>query len=479
MLFGAVALQAQINVQISANVFNSQGNPFANQPVIVLDSSASGPASVALYAYATDSNGTFADTITTVASSGDLHFITIDSCNVTHTVVLTYVSTTTNLASAGFVLCDNGSGIGTGGCNYTVNALPVAGFPNRASFGYTGGNPGASSYLWDFGDGNTSTQPSPFHTYAQPGTYYYCLTIDSCAPVCDSITVFGGGGCNPFFFKGVNGNTVDIFPNLLTGQFQAVVDWGDGQLDTFTPQNIPSLPNNISHTYSSSGNYQICFTHSNANLGCSNTYCDSVSTTSGSVPCQALWTVDTINSINFAGNVMLWNLSTGGAPGAPLNYVWDWGDGTTSTGPYPMHSYSDTGIYYVCLTVNDPVSGCTDTYCDSLGFDADGNLIYKNTTFTGFTVMVIDPATIGTEEVNLDASVDAYPNPSKGDIFIRSEQSRLIDVSVFDLSGRMIQLIKSDNKQDDIVELNIAEEGMYILRINTEAGTLTKKVLVN
>ena len=35
---------------------------------------------------------------------------------------------------------------------------------------------GPTSWLWDFGDGNTSTQQNPTHTYAAFGTYTICLT---------------------------------------------------------------------------------------------------------------------------------------------------------------------------------------------------------------------------------------------------------------------------------------------------------------
>ncbi len=35
----------------------------------------------------------------------------------------------------------------------------------------------ASSYLWDFGDGNTSTQAAPVHTYEMSGTYTVRLTV--------------------------------------------------------------------------------------------------------------------------------------------------------------------------------------------------------------------------------------------------------------------------------------------------------------
>ena len=36
---------------------------------------------------------------------------------------------------------------------------------------------GPTSWTWDFGDGTSSTEQSPFHTYTQPGTYDVSLTI--------------------------------------------------------------------------------------------------------------------------------------------------------------------------------------------------------------------------------------------------------------------------------------------------------------
>lgn len=34
-----------------------------------------------------------------------------------------------------------------------------------------------TSYLWDFGDGNTSTLRNPTHVYSTPGTYDVSLTV--------------------------------------------------------------------------------------------------------------------------------------------------------------------------------------------------------------------------------------------------------------------------------------------------------------
>lgn len=74
----------------------------------------------------------------------------------------------------------------------------------------------ATTWNWDFGDGQTSTLQNPGHTYGQPGTYIICLTINggtNCqATVCDTVTVIA---------VGVQGSlpnvSVRAYPNPVTG----------------------------------------------------------------------------------------------------------------------------------------------------------------------------------------------------------------------------------------------------------------------
>ncbi len=47
---------------------------------------------------------------------------------------------------------------------------------NTLNFMRRPSSPGAT-YAWDFGDGSTSTDPNPAHTYAAAGVYYVCLTV--------------------------------------------------------------------------------------------------------------------------------------------------------------------------------------------------------------------------------------------------------------------------------------------------------------
>ena len=90
-------------------------------------------------------------------------------------------------------------------------------------------------------------------------------------------------------------------------------------------------------------------------------------------------------------------------------YAWDFGDGNFSNQDFPTHFYNQAGVYNVCLTLTE-ANGCTSTYCDSLGMDQNGYLIYNGQS-TGFKLVVIDPATIGQEE-NRNNQMAIYPKPT-------------------------------------------------------------------
>ena len=70
----------------------------------------------------------------------------------------------------------------------------------------------ATSYYWDFGDGDTSQTFSPLHSYAQSGTYNYCFHYytptcygDSCGTITINVCDF-----NP---------QINFSQNDLTGTF--------------------------------------------------------------------------------------------------------------------------------------------------------------------------------------------------------------------------------------------------------------------
>jgi gliding motility-associated-like protein len=59
--------------------------------------------------------------------------------------------------------------------NFTMSPTPPQ--PAGTTVTFTDNTPGATSWLWDFGDGNTSTLQNPTHTYANDSLYTVSLTV--------------------------------------------------------------------------------------------------------------------------------------------------------------------------------------------------------------------------------------------------------------------------------------------------------------
>lgn len=189
--------------------------------------------------------------------------------------------------------------------------------------------------------------------------------------------------------------------------------------------------------------------------------------------CQSDFYVDTVNSINFNGQIVMWENSTT-SRGNIIDWYWIFGDGGFSNQQYPTYTYSDTNVYEICLKITAVDGGdtCVSTYCDSVGFDSNGNL-HKS---TGFTVKVMDPATIGQLEEELVNHFSLYPNPSNGTASLSwSGAVHVNEVQVISMSG---QVLKSVKPQAGLVKLETLESGAYILRISSDEGVASLKMIV-
>ncbi len=115
-----------------------------------------------------------------------------------------------------------------------------------------------SSTTWAFGDGGTSAEPNPSHTYINPGTYTVSLSISGLGGLdtetkTELITVYQP--VNADFSASPTTGIAPLkvnFTNLSTGTFSAV-SWSFGDGGT-------SAENNPSHTYSQPGTYAVSIT---------------------------------------------------------------------------------------------------------------------------------------------------------------------------------------------------------------------------
>jgi PKD domain/Secretion system C-terminal sorting domain len=117
-------------------------------------------------------------------------------------------------------------------------------------------------------------------------------------------------------------------------------------------------------------------------------------------------------------------------PGNGGTYLWDFGDGNTSTQAYPQHQYAGPGNYNVCVTVS--FSGCSQTYCDTI--------VVINKVSAPFTINVVDPNAIAVDPNMSDLQATVWPNPSQGQIQVdfqltAAEQVRL---RLLDLRGSVV-----------------------------------------
>jgi len=216
-----------------------------------------------------------------------------------------------------------------------------------------------STWFWDFGDGNTSTEMNPEHVYENPGNYTVCLSIEDsltgCTDMnCQEIFVFPSEDCLAAFdyFTAPSDPFTVYFYDLSFGNIDSWNwEFGDG---------TTSLEINPVHTYNTPGSYEVCLTVSDLLGGCADTYCGLVIVDS-SLSCNAYFEYFEMppGSVQFIDN----------SQGFYNSWFWEFGDGTTSREQFPVHSYEVSGFYDVCLTISDNAGFCDDTYCEQIYID--------------------------------------------------------------------------------------------------------------
>ncbi len=228
---------------------------------------------------------------------------------------------------------------------------------------------GASKWLWDFGDGSTSTEQNPTHTYTSFGEYDVRLTMttaDSCtstiqkpafikiaAPVLPVLLNRNAGGCVPYTYS------PQLDPATITEIASYQWDFGNG---------VTSSSATPSVTYSSVGTYTVRLTVVTKG-GCTETITVNNAIKVGTKP-VAEFTVDKTNSC--AGEPFQFSSSSTPAD----EWSWDFGDGGTSTAENPAYKYQDTGYFPVRLIAYN--NGCADTV-------EKANLVYVMAPVARFT----------------------------------------------------------------------------------------------
>lgn len=223
-----------------------------------------------------------------------------------------------------------------------------------------------TSYSWSFGDGSSSTEENPLHTYAEVGTYAITLTVESehgrdSTTKQNYVTISPIAPVAAFFAEprevalGPSGARVQFTDHSQQGTYD-ITEWfwefGDGGT---------SEEQDPSHVYTRPGLYTVSLTVTAQN-GQTDTetvvdYINVVETT-----LTADFSADT--QVAWVGQSIQFTDTSLASPTPVTAWSWNFGDGGTSQEANPTHAYSEEGTYTVSLTVSNAYGTDTEVKAD-------------------------------------------------------------------------------------------------------------------
>ncbi len=224
---------------------------------------------------------------------------------------------------------------------------------------------GADSYLWDFGDGFTTTESDPTHTYADTGTYYVMLIANPGFVCADTaigiIELYNTLTADYSFLAGCSGVPVSFTDESVSTEAGDIITW-DWNFD----DGSTSGDQNPDYEYADGGTYDVMLTVT-TDKGCVSIITYAVFVESGPA-------VDFVVDDVCLDEPATFNNLTTIATGTITGYTWDFGDGNTSDEEEPSYQYSTAGSYEVTL-IAFSANGCTDTMTHTINI---GELPYAD-----------------------------------------------------------------------------------------------------
>ncbi|RLD27557.1 MAG: hypothetical protein DRI54_00885 [Bacteroidetes bacterium] len=217
---------------------------------------------------------------------------------------------------------------------------------------------GADSYLWNYGDGQTSTDGAEYHSviYTNETTVPIDYNINLVAQniygcigqFTQPITVLPELNVNiAFDTLGCNPHTIDVDNNTIGALFN-FWDFGDGFID-----NVPEPSHTYSNFFPRDSIYNLVYV-ARGYEGCSDTIYQDVYVYQ--VP-EAQFTANPASQVFPDATVNILDLTTAD----DVSYTWDLGDGTVSNDPdLNEHTYTTWGTYTISLFVEN--AGCTSSF---------------------------------------------------------------------------------------------------------------------
>ncbi len=356
------------------------------------------------------------------------------------------------------------------GCNYQntsfMSVEPIANFiaeptngisPLQVEFqdlstGYI------SEWLWDFGDGNSSTEQNPLHVYETADSFSVSLTVEGPdglnTLVKENYIVVNEAQPVAVFAADTTGGIAPLTVQFADSSTGTITEWswdfGDGET---------SDEQNPEHTYTVADTFSVSL---------------SVSGPGGSDTCVKTNYIIVIEPAPIAAFAVD---STAGAypftvqfsdssSGVITEWLWDFGDGSSSDDQNPLHEYTTADSFTVSLTVAGP--GGSDT------------MIKEKLIVVDHPTGIEDTGALPTR-FNLYQN---YPNPFNPTTHISFDlpKSAFVELSVYNSNGQLVDRLISENRNAGTHQINWNgvnhSSGLYYFKIKAGDFIDMKKMIL-
>lgn len=237
------------------------------------------------------------------------------------------------------------------------------------------------------------------------------------------------------------------------GYAGSYIDFGNGN-----SQGLNALPGSTYTMQYAVGTYNVCiYIQDSVNQSCRDTFCQTITVTGSTLPaCQAVFSIwpDSLNAGVYYGNNN--SYTTGSNP----VYTWYWGDGTTSTGTYPSHTYAQSGTYNICLAMTATGGGamCSDSFCavQIVARMKGANAIHS--------ITILDPnAPNGINNLIASSKLNVYPNPASSELNIEVKGEKIEAVKITSINGQIMNSEFVANK----ININNLSSNVYFIEVKT------------
>ncbi len=315
-----------------------------------------------------------------------------------------------------------------------------------------------SEWLWDFGDGYTSTEQNPVHVYETSDSFSVSLTVEgpdgSNTLVKENYIIINEAQPVAAFTADTTGGIAPLTVQFADSSTGTITEWswdfGDGET---------SSEQNPEHTYTVADTFSVSL---------------SVSGPGGSDTCVNTNYIIVIEPAPIAAFAVD---STAGAypftvqfsdssSGVITEWLWDFGDGCTSDEQNPLHEYTTADSFTVSLTVTGP--GGSDT------------MIKEKLIVVDHPTGIEDAGALPTR-FNLYQN---YPNPFNPTTHISFDlpKSAFVELSIYNSNGQLVDRLISENRTAGTHQINWNgvnhSSGLYYFKIKAGDFLDMKKMIL-